>query len=67
MLSFAARPAVAADWRRRLHLSAPKDSILPRDGSKEDEMATKVLMAGESWTTHSTHVKGFESWFQFVM
>src|SRR5262249_30318466 len=24
-------------------------------------MATKVLMAGESWMTHSTHVKGFDS------
>src|SRR5262249_35720042 len=31
------------------------------DGSKEGEMATKVLMAGESWMTHSTHVKGFDS------
>ena len=24
-------------------------------------MATKVLLAGESWVTHSTHVKGFDS------
>ena len=24
-------------------------------------MATRVLMAGESWMTHSTHVKGFDS------
>jgi len=24
-------------------------------------MPTRVLMAGESWTTHSTHVKGFDS------
>src|SRR5436305_4089598 len=61
MLSFAARPVVAGHWPRHLHLSASKDSILPRDGPKEDKMATKVLMAGESWMTHSTHVKGFDS------
>ena len=29
-------------------------------------MAKKVLLAGESWSSHTTHVKGFDTFFTSV-